>query len=91
MSSLMRAENQWVTSETAASATATRAMTTASHTIVLTATRATMTTWLASTGVATVRKAPATESATKISSLALQAQRTSGGHAEQDAGAGDND
>ena len=48
------------------------AMTTAIQTIVLTAPRATMTstTWPASTGVATARKAPTMERLMKISSLA---------------------
>jgi hypothetical protein len=58
----IRAEYQRVTSETPASATATRAMTTASCMIVPTAPRATMvsTTRPASTGVATARNAPTT-------------------------------
>ncbi len=68
----MRAENQRVASDTAASATATSAMTTASRMIVAVSPRATMTstTWPASTGVATARNAPTTDSPMKTSSFA---------------------
>ncbi len=68
----IRAEYHRVTSDEAASATATRAMTTASQTIVPTAPRAAMTstTWPASTGVATARNAPTIDRAMKTTSLA---------------------
>ena len=68
----IRAEYQRVISDTTASATATAAMRTASRTIIDTSPFATMTstTRPASTGVATARNAPTTESAMKMTSFA---------------------